>query len=133
MFAETIAFCNLKAVCTQWKLCRMTLARQRSPTSMLPTTSSHEHQLSAISKHLKNKHPVDTISDQTSNLSIIKKCQDNVDCLILSLLRFLGPTTVLVIAFPTMEHTIHFAMFAASYNVTRYSMNCKQKPVPSAL
>ena len=45
-----------------------------------------EHWFSAIGKHLKNDHQVDTIGDLTSNFTILKKCQGKVDCLIFEML-----------------------------------------------
>ena len=41
-----------------------------------------DHRFSAIGKHLKNDHQVDKIGDQTSNFTILKKCQGKLDCLI---------------------------------------------------
>ena len=40
-----------------------------------------EHRFSAIGKHLKNNHQVDT-----SNFTILKKCQGKLDCLIFEML-----------------------------------------------
>ena len=45
-----------------------------------------EHRFSAIGKHLKNNHQVDTIGDLTSNFTILKKCQGKLDCLIFEML-----------------------------------------------
>ena len=45
-----------------------------------------EHRFSAIGKHLKNNHQVDTIGDLTSNFTILKKCQGKLDRLIFEML-----------------------------------------------
>ena len=45
-----------------------------------------EYQFSAIGKHLKNDHQVDTIGDLTSNFTILTKCQGKLDCLIFEML-----------------------------------------------
>ena len=45
-----------------------------------------EHRFSAIGKHLKNNHQVDTIGDLTSNFTILKKCQGTLDFLIFEML-----------------------------------------------
>ena len=34
-------------------------------------------------KHLKNDHQVDTIGNLTSNLTVLKKCQGKLDCLLI--------------------------------------------------
>ena len=41
-----------------------------------------EHRYSAIGKHLKNDHDLETISDFTNNFSVLKKCNRKLDCLI---------------------------------------------------
>ena len=41
-----------------------------------------EHGYSAIGKHLKNDHGVETIGDLTNNFSILEECNRKLDCLI---------------------------------------------------
>ena len=41
-----------------------------------------EHRYSAMGKHLKNDHSLETISDLTKNFSIFKKCNGKLNCLI---------------------------------------------------
>ena len=41
-----------------------------------------EHRYSAIGKHLKNHHGLETIGDLTNNFSVLKKCKGKLDCLI---------------------------------------------------
>ena len=41
-----------------------------------------EHRYSAIGKHLKNDHGLETIGDHTNNFSVLKKCNGKLDCLI---------------------------------------------------
>ena len=41
-----------------------------------------EHRYSAIGKHLKNDHGLETIGDLTINFSVLKKCNGKLDCLI---------------------------------------------------
>jgi len=41
-----------------------------------------EHRYSAIGKHLKNDHGLETIGDLTNNFSVLKKCNGKLDCLI---------------------------------------------------
>ena len=49
-------------------------------------TSRHlridEHRYSAIGKHLKNDHDLETIGGLTNNFSVLKKCNRKLDCLI---------------------------------------------------
>ena len=41
-----------------------------------------EHRYSAIGKHLKNDHGLKTIGDLTNNVSVLKKCNGKLDCLV---------------------------------------------------
>ena len=41
---------------------------------------------SAIGKHLKNDHGLETIGDLTNNFSVLKKCNGKLDCLIYEML-----------------------------------------------
>ena len=41
-----------------------------------------KHRYSAIGKHLKNDHGLETIGDLTNNFSVLKKCNGKLDCLI---------------------------------------------------
>ena len=41
-----------------------------------------EHRYSAIGKHLKNDHSLETIGDLTKKFSVLKKCNGKLDCLI---------------------------------------------------
>ena len=45
-----------------------------------------EHRYSAIGKHLKNDHSLETIGDLTKNFSVLKKCNGKLDCLIYEML-----------------------------------------------
>ena len=45
-----------------------------------------EHRYSAIGKHLKNDHRLETIGDLTNNFSVLKKCNGKLDCLIYEML-----------------------------------------------
>ena len=45
-----------------------------------------KHRFSAIGKHLKNDHDIKTIGNPTSNLSVLKKCNGKLDCLICEML-----------------------------------------------
>ena len=45
-----------------------------------------EHRYSAIGKHLKNDHGLETIDDLTNNFSVLKKCNGKLDCLIYEIL-----------------------------------------------
>ena len=38
-----------------------------------------EHRYSAIGKHLKNDHGLETIGDITNNLSVLKKCNEKTE------------------------------------------------------
>ena len=41
-----------------------------------------EHRYSAIGKHSKNDHGLETIGDLTNNFSVLKKCNGKLECLI---------------------------------------------------
>ena len=41
-----------------------------------------EHRYSAIGKHLKNDHGLETIGDLTNNFSVLKECNGKLDCLL---------------------------------------------------
>ena len=45
-----------------------------------------EHRYSAIDKHLKNDHGLETIGDLTNSFSVLKKCNGKLDCLIYDIL-----------------------------------------------
>ncbi|XP_068753211.1 uncharacterized protein [Montipora capricornis] len=45
-----------------------------------------EHRYSAIGKHLKNDHALETIGDLSNNFSVLKKCNGKLDCLIYEML-----------------------------------------------
>ena len=45
-----------------------------------------KHRYSAIGKHLKNDHGLETIGDLTNNFSVLKKCNGKLDCLIYEML-----------------------------------------------
>ena len=45
-----------------------------------------EHRYSAIGKHLKNDHGLETIGDLTKNFSLLKKCNGKLKCLIYEML-----------------------------------------------
>ena len=45
-----------------------------------------EHRYSAIGKHLKNDHGLETIGDLSNNFSVLKKCNGKLDCLIYEML-----------------------------------------------
>ena len=50
------------------------------------TPTYWRHRYSAIGKHLKNDHGLETISDLTNNFSVLKKCNGKLDCLIYEML-----------------------------------------------
>ena len=45
-----------------------------------------EHRYSSIDKHVKNEHGLETIGDLTNNISVLKKCNGKLDCLIYEML-----------------------------------------------
>ena len=45
-----------------------------------------EHRFSAIGKHLKNDYGLYNIVNLTSNFSILKKCDQKLDCLLYKML-----------------------------------------------
>ena len=55
-------------------------------STVAPTYLIGKHQYSAIGKHLKNDHSLETIGDLTNNFSVLKKCSGNPDCLFYEML-----------------------------------------------